>query len=192
MRKTAQGIWIWRIFHKQPGFPRGNIPFRYTEAKGIFSFEKRISPRPPEEKRGGISISPRTPLKRHKGAGCGPPLWKPLPGTEPASAERSGTCGSRNTPIRFCSPACAMPAGAGTQFFEEYLSAQPAGDFQILSEARDGQPLVLDELTGKAVNSSLTFFLFHRARRIFFLMSQKENGGCILCGPQSLREQRNY
>ena len=24
-----------------------------------------------------------------------------------------------------------------------------------------------------------TFFLFHRARRIFFLMSQKENGGCI-------------
>ena len=35
---------------------------------------------------------------------------------------------------------------------------------------------VLGELTGKAVNSSLTFFLFHRARRIFFLMSQKENG----------------
>ena len=24
-----------------------------------------------------------------------------------------------------------------------------------------------------------TFFLFHRARRIFFLMSQKETGGCI-------------
>ena len=38
---------------------------------------------------------------------------------------------------------------------------------------------VLGELTDKAVNSSLTFFLFHRARRIFFLMSQKENGGCI-------------
>ena len=35
---------------------------------------------------------------------------------------------------------------------------------------------VLGELTDKAVNSSLTFFLFHRARRIFFLMSQKENG----------------
>ena len=27
-----------------------------------------------------------------------------------------------------------------------------------------------------------TFFLFHRARRIFFLMSQKENGGCIPAG----------
>ena len=38
---------------------------------------------------------------------------------------------------------------------------------------------VLGELTDKAVNSSLTFFLFHRARRIFFLMSQKENGGCV-------------
>ena len=35
---------------------------------------------------------------------------------------------------------------------------------------------VLGELTDKAVNSSLTFFLFHRARRIFFLMSQKDNG----------------
>ncbi|WP_419500626.1 hypothetical protein [Dysosmobacter sp.] len=34
----------------------------------------------------------------------------------------------------------------------------------------------MGELTDKAVNSSLTFFLFHRARRIFFLMSQKENG----------------
>ena len=41
---------------------------------------------------------------------------------------------------------------------------------------------VLGELTDKAVNSSLTFFLFHRARRIFFLMSQKENGGCIPAG----------
>ena len=39
---------------------------------------------------------------------------------------------------------------------------------------------VLGELTDKVVNSSLTFFLFHRARRIFFLMSQKENGGASL------------
>ena len=55
------------------GIPGGTVPFRYGEAKGIFSFEKRMSPpAPPKEKRGGISISPRTPLKRHKGAGCGP------------------------------------------------------------------------------------------------------------------------
>nr|DAW32730.1 MAG TPA: hypothetical protein [Caudoviricetes sp.] len=53
-----------------------------------------MSPRPPKEKRGGISISPRTPLKRHKGWGLRPPpletnpqgegaaalsLWKPSP-----------------------------------------------------------------------------------------------------------------
>ena len=57
---------------KITGVPGGTVPVRYGEAKGIFSFEKRMSPRPPKEKRGGISISPRTPLKRHKGAGCGP------------------------------------------------------------------------------------------------------------------------
>ena len=46
---------------------------------------------------------------------------------------------------------------------------------------------VLGELTDKAVNSSLTFFLFHRARRIFFLMSQKENGGCISAAKRRIR-----
>ena len=91
----------------------------------------------------------------------------------------------------FAAPMNAMPPTAGTQFFEVCLSAQPVGDFWIWSAVCDGQPPVLGELTDKAVNSSLTFFLFHRARRIFFLMSQKENGGCILCGPQSLREQKN-
>ena len=40
-----------------------------------------MSPRPPKEKRGGISISPRTPLKRHKGAKLrflpfGNPSWE--------------------------------------------------------------------------------------------------------------------
>ncbi len=33
-----------------------------------------------------------------------------------------------------------------------------------------------------------TFFLFHRARRILFLMSQKENGGRILAGQAPWRE----
>ena len=52
---------------------KGGPGFRGEKPKGIFSFEKRMSPPgPPKEKRGGISISPRTPLKRHKGAGCGP------------------------------------------------------------------------------------------------------------------------
>ena len=101
------------------GIPGGTVPFRYGEAKGIFSFEKRMSPRPPKEKRGGISISPRTPLKRHKGAGYGPPGM-----SGSGSGERSREC-----PI--CSPMSAMPPTAGMQFFEEHLSAQPVGDFQI-------------------------------------------------------------
>ena len=51
-----------------------------------------------------------------------------------------------------------------------------------------------------------TLFLFHRARRIFFLVFQKENGGCIPageacipaavrripCGAQSLRKQKRW
>ena len=73
----------------------------------------------------------------------------------------------------------AAPTDAGTQLFEEYLSAQPVGDFWILPAVRTGQPYVLGELTVLAVNSSRTLFLFHRARRIFFLVFQKENGGCI-------------
>ena len=42
----------------------------------------------------------------------------------------------------------------------------------------------------------ITLFLFHRARRIFFLVSQKENGGCIWdgqspsCERPPLRKQR--
>ena len=56
---------LWR---KDSRIPGGTVPVRYGEAKGIFSFEKRMSPQPPKEKRGGISISPRTPLKRLKGA----------------------------------------------------------------------------------------------------------------------------
>ena len=65
----------------------------------------------------------------------------------------------------------AVPDGTGL--------AQPVGDFLILSAVRNGQPLVLGELTAWPVNSSLTLSLFPRARRIFFLMFQKENGGCI-------------
>ena len=72
MPHRIESPFSFRLAEKITGVPGGTVPFRYGEAKGIFSFEKRMSPRPPKEKRGGISISPRTPLKRHKGAGCGP------------------------------------------------------------------------------------------------------------------------
>ena len=72
MPHRIESPFSFRLAEKITGVPGGTVPFRYGEAKGIFSFKKRMSPRPPKEKRGGISISPRTPLKRHKGAGCGP------------------------------------------------------------------------------------------------------------------------
>ena len=103
---------------KITGVPGGTVPVRYGEAKGIFSFEKRMSPRPPKEKRGGISISPRTPLKRHKGAGCGPPLWKPFLGEgggprlwKPLLGMGSGS-GKRSRGCPICTPLCSMPADA--------------------------------------------------------------------------------
>ena len=66
---------------------KGRPGFRDEKPKGIFSFEKRMSPppAPPKEKRGGISISPRTPLKRHKGRGPRPP---PLETTPQGGGER--------------------------------------------------------------------------------------------------------
>ena len=72
MPHRIESPFSFRLAEKITGVPGGTVPFRYGEARGIFSFEKRMSPQPPKEKRGGISISPRTPLKRHKGAGCGP------------------------------------------------------------------------------------------------------------------------
>ena len=53
--------------------PQRAVPVSGTRSQGGYSLLKReCPPGPPKEKRGGISISPRTPLKRHKGAGCGP------------------------------------------------------------------------------------------------------------------------
>ena len=165
------------------GNSRWNVPARYGEAKGIFSFEKRMSPRPPKEKRGGISISPRTPLKRHKGAGCGPPLWKPFLGEgdgprlwKPLLGMGSGS-GKRS---RGC-PICTL------RFDATISTAYKAG--QALHPARD---LVRNSSPAQQFSQNpfppnlhlcasleQTLFLFHRARRIFFLMSQKENGGCV-------------
>ena len=195
---------------KITGVPGGTVPVRYGEAKGIFSFEKRMSPRPPKEKRGGISISPRTPLKRHKGAGCGPPLWKPFLG------EGGGP--------RLWKPLLGMGSGSGkmsrgcpicTLRFDATIStAYKAG--QALHPARD---LVRNSSPAQQFSQNpfppnlhlcasleQTLFLFHRARRIFFLAFQKENGGCIPagkacipaavrripCGAQSLRKQKRW
>ena len=102
-----------------PGFPAELYRFG-TEKPGGYSLLKReCPPRPPKEKRGGISISPRTPLKRHKGAGCGPPLWKPFLGEgggprlwKPLLGMGSGS-GKRSRWCPLCSQINAIPADAG-------------------------------------------------------------------------------
>ena len=48
--------------------------------------------------------------------------------------------GKRGRECPLCTPMNAVPPNAGTQLFEEYLSAQPVGDFWILPAVRDGQP----------------------------------------------------
>ena len=54
--------------------PQRAVPVSGTRSQGVYSLLKREwPPGPPKEKRGGISISPRTPLKRHKGRGPWPP-----------------------------------------------------------------------------------------------------------------------
>ena len=54
--------------------PQRAVPVSGTRSQGGYSLLKReCPPGPPKEKRGGIAISPRTPLKRHKGRGPWPP-----------------------------------------------------------------------------------------------------------------------
>ena len=120
------------------GIPGGTVPFRYGEARGIFSFEKRMSPRPPKEKRGGISISPRTPMN-------------------------------------------AAPTDAGTQLFEEHLSAQPAGDFWILPAVRTGRSFVWVSWPMRGQLSPDTFS-FPPCTAHFLFGVSKRKWGCIPAG----------
>ena len=157
-----------------------------------------MSPRPPKEKRGGISISPRTPLKRHKGA-----KLRFLPFGNPSKDKGSGSGkGGRGCPL------CTL------RFDATISTAYKAG--QALHPARD---LVRNSSPAQQFSQNpfppnlhlcasleQTLFLFHRARRIFFLAFQKENGGCIPagkacipaavrripCGAQSLRKQKRW
>ena len=149
VRRCRTGLnphFLFVLPKRLPGFPAELYRFG-TEKPGGYSLLKReCPPRPPKEKRGGISISPRTPLKRHKGAGCGPPLWKPFLGEgdgprlwKPLLGMGSGS-GKRSRGRPICSPGVrcayrcgdAMPDGTGL--------AQPVGDFRIWSEVRDSQP----------------------------------------------------
>ena len=71
--------------------------------RGYSLLKRECPPGPPKEKRGGISISPRTPLKRHKSRGPGPRLWNPTTGGWPG-ARRHG---------RLIRPGALLPAAPG-------------------------------------------------------------------------------
>ena len=100
------------------------------------------------------------------------PLETPLRMRGSGSGERSRGC-----PL--CDPTNAMPANAGTHSGHLGTFSAAGRRFPDFGGSPYRLLLRMGELAASMVNSSLTFFLFHHARRIFFLMSQKENGGCI-------------
>ena len=75
VRRCRTGLnphFLFVLPKRLPGFPAELYRFGTEKPRGYSLLKRECPPRPPKEKRGGISISPRTPLKRHKGAGCGP------------------------------------------------------------------------------------------------------------------------
>ena len=108
MPHRIESPFSFRLAEKITGVPGGTVPVRYGEARGIFSFEKRMSPRPPKEKRGGDFDFPPHPLETTQRGGLRPsPLETPLRMRGSGSGERSRGC-----PL--CDPTNAMPANAGT------------------------------------------------------------------------------
>ena len=126
-----------------PGFPAELYRFG-TEKPGGYSLLKReCPPGPLKRNAGGFRFPPRTPLKRHKGAGCGPntvmairfpalmgrqschflestslypppaALWCFPPLETPLRMRGSGS-GERSRGCPLCDPTNAMPANAGT------------------------------------------------------------------------------
>jgi hypothetical protein len=91
---------------------------------------------------------------------------------ESRGVDRTGV-GDRGCPgLRFSLP---LPGRAGTAAAEQEETGVRNLQTPACITARAETCLESGSLPHRE-----TFFLFHRARRIFFLMSQKENGGCIL------------
>ena len=140
--------------------PGGTVPFRYGEAKGIFSFEKRMSPRPPKEKRGGISISPRTPLKRHKGRGPRPPPLETSPqrpGQQPEStvtATRFPTLMGRQS-CRFLGSGPLYPLPAALWCFHLWnpLPETRDGEGKTSPQGDEGRETRIKQKTDRVVRS---------------------------------------
>ena len=89
--------------------PQRAVPVSGTRSQGGYSLLKReCPPGPPKEKRGGISISPRTPLKRHKGRGPWPPPLETNP-------QGDGGRGTRARPLPFGNSSRSWTGGAAAE-----------------------------------------------------------------------------
>ena len=133
--------------------------------------KRECPPRPPKEKHGGISISPRTPLKRHKSRGPGPRLWNPTTGGWPG-ARRHG---------RLIRPGALLPAAPGVFLAElrpriwelgihrgakrTHFASLSAGDGRVLSTAYKRPQ------TMKNGHESLCCFFAHICSRSSLLLS---------------------
>ena len=145
----------------------------HVGARGRGLWRKGPSPLDPHPKHGGRHPSPMPP-RGTKGRDCGPSPLETPPGVGRGSGSGKR---SRGRPICNTCVRRTFWCGGRTDLRFEYSAAGRSVSSLVGSAWRPTS--VLGELTDKAVNSSLIFFLFHRARRIFFLMSQKENGGCV-------------
>ena len=169
-----------------PLLPQGAVPTARTW--GAFFSGKEPAPHPGRKAPGRFDFA--LDPQRHKGRGLRPsPFGNPLPGTGDGSEAPAF-----GNPSRSWTGERQRKEGQGASCLEHWCaadflvrghssgrnrySAAGRGVSSLVGSAWRPAP-VLGELTVSSVNSSLTFFLFHRARRIFFLMSQKENGGCI-------------
>ena len=122
---------------------------------------------------GGASPVSPTPPNDAKGRGCGPsPLDSP-----PGDRQRQRKEKQVKSVLH---PGFAIPGrGLTTERFSKAWPAPNAGSSPKCPMSLVGTPVCKQKRRLLAPVLRKTFFLFHRARRIFFLMFQKENGGCI-------------
>ena len=137
----------------------------------VFSFEKRKTPTPPKEKPGGISISPRAPLKRHKGKRSRPlPFGFPSPRNKGAAAE----AGEQGVPDHLKFPPHTTNAAA--HFFDRQGKTQPAEEppasVSAVIQGRQRIP------ARRHMPPAEAFFFLHGVPRSFF-GKRKERGGYI-------------
>ena len=90
--------------------------------------------------------------------------------------------------MRPCTPLTFAPAPRESAFKPVPHPAAPVGQSSQTRRHPLAPPPVQQLCTNVQSCDQKRFFLFHRARRIFFLMSQKENGGRIPHGQCPRRE----